>query len=354
MLEQVAFCGTTHQRLSVGLVPRVAARLDLLKCEPTMCDARSVIRRLNRAVRAGLPSAAPPMNELHDQVVTPSPAETTAPMPSHWFRSAALLDVRGLQVAAAAHSDAPRVVQGISLSITCGEVVGLVGDASSGALEVAQCIAGVLPAPATIRSGSILFNGVELVGLPPRSFSRLHDAQVAYLPRSPLDGLDPNLTVGTQLATPLRSGGGLSKPAAYERSLDLLGQAGVENPEHTFTAYPRDVSATLAQRVHIANALAGSPNLLVADDPTDTLNASDSSDILELLSRLQRERKLTMIFVTRSVRVAALICNRVAVVRTGAIVEYASVADLLGSPKHPYTRELIYAAENESLGSRGL
>ncbi|TFD61667.1 ABC transporter ATP-binding protein [Cryobacterium suzukii] len=319
-----------------------------------MSDARNVFRRLTRAVRAGIPSVKLSMNEPHDQVQPPPQAETTAPMPSHWFRSAALLDVRGLQVASAAHVDAPRLVHGISLSITCGEVIGLVGDASSGALEVAQCIAGVLPAPATIRSGSILFNGVELVGLPPRSFSRLHDAKVAYLPRSPRDSLDPNMTVGTQLAAPLRSGGGLSKPAAYERCLDLLGQAGIENPEHTFTAYPRDVSAILAQRVHIANALAGSPNLLVADDPTDTLNASDSADILELLSKLQRKHKLTMIIVTGSVHVAARICHRVAVVRTGAIVEYASVADLCGSPKHPYTRELLHASENESLGSPAL
>ncbi|TFD85979.1 ATP-binding cassette domain-containing protein [Cryobacterium serini] len=319
-----------------------------------MCDARGVLRQLNRAVHAGVPSVKPLMNVRFDQVGPPPQAETTAPMPSHWFRSAALLDVRGLQVASAAHVNAPRLVHGISLSITCGEVIGLVGDKSSGALEVAQCIAGVLPAPATIRSGSILFNGVELVGLPPRSLSRLHDAKIAYLPRSPLDTLDPNMTVGSQLAAPLRSSGGLSKPAAYERSLDLLGQAGVENPQHTFAAYPRDVSAILAQRVHIARALARSPNLLVADDPTDTLDAADSSDILELLGKLQRKHKLTMIIVTRSVHVAARICHRVAVVRTGAIVEYASVTDLCGSPKHPYTREMLQASENESLGSPAL
>ncbi|TFD65092.1 ABC transporter ATP-binding protein [Cryobacterium sp. Hb1] len=319
-----------------------------------MCDARSVLRHLNRAVHAGIPSVKPWTNEPHDQVESPPPAETTAPMPSHWFRSAALLDVRGLQVSSAAHVNARRLVHGISLSITCGEVIGLVGDASSGALEVAQSIAGVLPAPASIRSGSILYNGVELVGLPPRSFSRLHDTKIAYLPRSPRDSLDSNMTVGTQLAALLRSRGGLSKPAAYERSLDLLGQAGVENPEHTFTAYARDVSAVLARRVHIAHALAGSPNLLVADDPTDSLNASDSFDILELLSKLQRKHKLTMIIVTRSVHVAAQICHRVAVVRTGAIVEYASVADLCGSPKHPYTRAMLHASENESLGCTAL
>ena len=316
-----------------------------------MCDARVVLRRLHHAVRAGIPTMEASKTEVHEPIEVSSSTEKTAPMPSHWFRSAALLDVRGLQVSAAAHADAPQLVNGISLSITCGEVVGLVGDAFSGALEVAQSIAGVLPTPASIRSGSILFNGVELVGLHPRSRDRLRGTKIAYLPRDPLHRLDPAATVGAQLAAPLRSSFGLSKPAAYERSLDLLHQVGVEHPEHTFTSYPRDVSAALAQRVQIAGALAGDPNLLVADDPTGTLNKSDSSDILDLLRRLQVERTLTMIVVTRSARVAALICHRVAVLRTGAVVEYASVADLFGSPKHAYTRELLYAADKEWPGS---
>jgi ABC-type dipeptide/oligopeptide/nickel transport system ATPase component len=149
------------------------------------------------------------------------------------------------------------------------------------------------------------------------------------------------------LAAPLRSRGGLSKPAAYERALELLQQAGVERPEQAFTAFPRDVSAALAQRVHIATALAGNPHLLVADNPTDSLDESESSDMLDLLRRLQRERQWAMLIVTRSVTVAALICHRVAVLHSGAIVEYASVTDLFGSPKHPYTRELLSAAENE-------
>ena len=314
-----------------------------------MSDARGVFRRLNRlhrVSRAGTPPTEA-MIEPHERIDPATPAETTAPMPSNWFRSAALLDVRGLQVEATAHADAPRLVNGVSLSITCGEVVGLVGDASSGALEVAQCIAGVLPTPARIRSGSILFNGVELVGLPPRSRHPLRHPKIAYLSRDPFADLDPAVTVGTQLTAPLRSSLGLSKPAAYERSIELLHQAGVEHPEHAFSSSLHDVSATLALRVQIAGALAGNPNLVVADDPTATLTASDSSKILDLLGQLQRERTLTMIVVTRSVRVAALICHRVAVVRTGGIVEYASVAELFDSPKHPYTRDLLYAAENE-------
>jgi len=311
-----------------------------------MSDARDLLHRIKLAVRASIPSAEVAPTETTGPIQSRRTAETTAPMPSHWFRSAALLDVRGLQVATAQPQNAPRLVKGISLSITRGEAIGLVGDADSGALEVAQCIAGALPAPAIIRSGSILFDGAELVGLPQRSFSRLRHTKIAYLPRDPLATLDSTATVGTQLTAPLRSRLGLSKTLAYNRALAVLRQAGVERPDHTFTAYPHELSATLAQRVHIANALAMSPNLLVADDPTHTLDEFDSAAILELLRALQQELGMTMILVTGSVSTAALTCHRVAVLQAGTIVEYTSVAELFDSPKHPYTRELLQAARN--------
>ena len=311
-----------------------------------MSDARDLLHRIKLAVRASIPSTEVPPTDPTAPAEARQTAETTAPMPSHWFRSAALLDVRGLQVTYGEPANAPRLVKGISLSITRGEAIGLVGDADSGALEVAQCIAGALPAPAIIRSGSILFDGAELVGLPQRSFSRLRHTKIAYLPRDPLATLDSAATVGTQLTAPLRSRLRLSKTLAYARALALLHRAGVERPDHTFTAYPHELSATLAQRVHIANALAMSPNLIVADNPTDALDESDSSAILELLRALQRELGMTMILVTGSVGTAALTCHRVAVLQAGAIVEYTSVAELFDSPKHPYTRELLQAARN--------
>lgn len=312
-----------------------------------MFDARGLLHRLTSAVRAGIPSAESAMTEPQEQVARHAPRKTTVPMPSHWFRSAALLDVRGLQVAATEHANAARLLDGISLSITRGEAIGLVGDADSGAIEIAQCIAGVLPAPAIIRSGSILFDGAELVGLPQRAFSRLRHTTIAFLPRDPLATLDSTATVGAHLTAPLRSRLGLSKTAAYGRALALLQQAGVERPEHAFTSYPHELSATLAQRVHIANALAIHPSLLVAFDPTQTLDAADSADILELLRALQHELGMTMIIVTGSVSAAALACHRVAILRAGAVVEYNSVAALFDSPKHSYTRELLHAAQNE-------
>ncbi|MDJ0350918.1 ATP-binding cassette domain-containing protein [Cryobacterium sp. PH29-G1] len=312
-----------------------------------MRDARDILRSLKRVLRVFLPSAQVAASEPLVPSEPAVSAETTAPLPSHWFRSAALLDVRGLKVSASELATSPLIVNGVSLSITRGEAVGLVGDSDSGALEIAQCIAGVLPAPAMIRSGSILFNGAELAGLPQWPSSRRRESQIAYLPRDPIGSLDPTVTAGVQLAARLRSSLSLSKPAANERSVELLRQAGVEDPLHAMTVYPRAMSAALAQRVHIAYALADSPHLLVADNPTESLDESDSSDVLDLLRQLPRERDLTMIIVTSSVSVAALICHRVAVVSDGSVVEYASVSDLFGSPKHPYTRALLNAAEGD-------
>lgn len=317
-----------------------------------MRDACGLVQFLKRAMHCSAPSVQAPssvtrlLRAQNATVASLAPTESATPLPSHWFRSAAVLDVRGLKISTAGPATAPLVDQ-ISLSITRGEVIGLVGDASSGASAVAQGIAGVLPAPAVIESGSILFNGLELVGLPRRTSSPVPDAKIAYLPCDPIASLDQTLTVGAQLAAPLRSRLGLSKPAAYRRSLELLRRAGVENPLHTFAAYPRNISASLAQRVHIAHAIAQNPELLVANRPTDALNETDSTEILDLLRKVQGELDVTMIIVTQSVSVAALICHRVAVVRNGVIVEYASVADLFDSPKHPYTRELLDAEENE-------
>ena len=136
--------------------------------------------------------------------------------------------------------------------------------------------------------------------------------------------------------------------------MELLSRVGVERPDWVFASYPSDLSAILAKRVQIAHALSGCPDLLVVDNPTQTLIAPDRAGILNLLRQVQREDELTMILVTPSVAVAASTCHRVAVLRAGAIVEYASVADLFASPKHPYSRELLSAAENEHPGSASL
>lgn len=265
------------------------------------------------------------------------------PQPSLWFRSSAVLDVRGLRIRSGPKPESPEIVCGVSLTITQGEIVGLLGDANSGAHEIALAIAG-LPAPRTrVSGGSILFDGTELVGLPERSLTRLRGTGVSYLPRDPLASLDPAFTVASHLQTPLRKTLGLSRLAATAHSLELLRRVGFSDPQAILALLPGQLTPIMAQRVLIAGAISCEPMLLVAHEPTATLSQPDDAALLESLRSLQQELGLTVIVVTDSVQLVAAICRQVAVVQAGMIVEHASIADLLGAPRHEYTRHLLLA-----------
>lgn len=268
-----------------------------------------------------------------------APGVASDPVPSTWFRSSAVLDVRGLHVSPAAEADA-ELVTGISLSVTRGEVVGLFGEPGCGTAEIALAVTGLLPATA-IRAGSIMFNGIELVGMSERGLARLRGLKISYVPRQPAGSLDPSFTVGSQLAAPMRINLGLSRAAAVQRSLELLDRVGIVDPRTTFQVFPRELSEGAAQRVLIAGAISCDPELLVADEPTAALDGIGQTEILDLLRDLQTERQLTMILATHSFGIIADYCHRVAVVRSGAVVEYASVQELVDSPRHPYTRHLL-------------
>jgi len=278
------------------------------------------------------------------RTVPDAPRPSDDPMPSNWFRSSALLDVRGLCISPAAEPHAPKLVSGISLAVTRGEVIGLLGEPGSGTTEIALAVAGLLPAAAAVRAGSILFDEQELIGMSERSLSRLRGLKISYVPREPMRTLDPACTIGRQLAGPMRVNLGLSRATARRRALELLDRVGIADPRATFASFPRDVTGEIAQRVLIAGAVSCDPELLVADDPTDALDGTSQAGILELLRDLQRERQLTMILATHSFGVIASNCHRVAVVQAGTVVEYASVRDLFDSPKHPYTRHLLDSA----------
>lgn len=286
----------------------------------------------------------------------PSPAALTAagprdfaedPMPSRWFRASTLLDVRGLRISTGA--EGPDVVQGVSLSIGSGEVVALLGLTGSGTTEIALAIAGLLPGTADVASGTILFDGRELVGLPDPDFSRLRGRRIGYVPQNPLSNLDPSCSVGSQLSEPLRRHLGLSRAAAHRRALELLDRVGVVDPERTYQQRSHALEAVTAQRVLIAGAVSCDPDLLVAVDPTGTLGPAAQEDILDLLAGIQKERGLTMVLATHNFGVVASSCQRVAVLRAGEVVEYTSVRDLFRAPQHPYTRALLESARADAL-----
>lgn len=269
------------------------------------------------------------------------------PLPSAWFRASALFDVRGLhiQCGAGAESGAESadLVAGVSLTIARGDVVGLLGAAHSGAHEIALAMGGLLGPSKTISAGSILFDGIELVGMHERSLSRLRGTGVSYLPRDPCGSLDPAFTVASHLRAPLRKAAGLSKTATIARSRELLRRVGFDDPQAILSLRPAELTPVMAVRVLLAGAISCDPHVVIAHEPTATLDAADEASILKLFHGLQQELELTVIVVTDQIRLLSATCQQVAVVQAGMIVEHASIKDLLEAPQHPYTRELLSA-----------
>ncbi|WP_166785714.1 MULTISPECIES: ATP-binding cassette domain-containing protein [Cryobacterium] len=280
----------------------------------------------------------------HSAAGSPHSAAGDEPIPSDRFRASALVDVRGLQISAGGRTDAPPLATGISLSIARGEVIGLVGVAGSGATEIALAIAGRLPAPAVVSAGSILLAGQELVGASPRSLTRLRGTSLAFVPANERTGLVFDRPIGRQLARPLRTKRGLSRRAAARRVLELLDQVGLPDPRATSLQLPAQLDPLALRRVLIADAVSCSPDLLILDEPTGTLDAESESAVLELYRELRRENGFSIIVASRDLGVVAAGCSRVAVLEAGRIVEQASAAEIVSTPQHPYTRRLVTAA----------
>jgi len=256
--------------------------------------------------------------------------------------SGALLEVRDLAIAyPQPGGDMREVVSNVSLSIEPGEVLGLVGESGSGKTQTAFAILGVLPPEAIVRRGSITLAGAQLLGLPEKSLRRLRGREMAYIPQEPMSNLDPSYRVGQQLVDGLRVSQKISKAEARTRVLGLLSRVGIPDPERTFRAYPHEISGGMAQRVLIAGAVASRPKLLIADEPTTALDVTVQAEILDLLRDLQQEIGMAILIVTHNFGVVADICDRIAVMSGGAVLETGSAIDIFDRPQHDYTKQLL-------------
>lgn len=242
------------------------------------------------------------------------------------------------------------VVRGIDLRVDRGEILGLVGESGSGKTQTVFALLGLLPDAARITRGQIVM-GVRSDAKSVTA-SAVRGTRIGYVPQEPMSNLDPSFTLGSQLVEPLTKRVGMSKRDATAHSLELFRRVGLTDPRRIFRSYPHEISGGMAQRVLIAGAIATDPELVIADEPTSSLDVTVQAEILELLRDLQRERGMGMILVTHSLGVVADLCNRVAVMRSGEIVETASVDDLFGSPQHEYTRTLL-ASTLEDKAARG-
>lgn len=236
-----------------------------------------------------------------------------------------------------------QVVHDVNLSVHRGEAVGLIGESGSGKTQSAFAVLGTLPAGGRIVSGSIRFQGRELVGLSAKEYRSVRGGKIAYIPQEPMSNLDACFTIGTQLIEPMVTVLGISRREARKRAIELLDRVEIPNPEATLKKYPHEISGGQAQRVLIAGAVSCNPDLIIADEPTTALDVTVQAEVLDLLRGLQKETNTALLLVTHNFGVVADLCDYVNVMQYGRIVEAGPVRDIFHHAEHPYTRALLGA-----------
>ncbi len=252
-----------------------------------------------------------------------------------------LLEVHDLSVQFDTDEGTVGAVDAIDLSVRRGEILGLVGESGSGKSVTALAVLRLIRPPGRIDGGSIRFDGRELLALPEEEMRRIRGAQIAMVFQSPRTALNPVLPVGRQIARLYRLHQGCTAAEARRRTLEMLGLVGIPEPERRADQYAHQLSGGMCQRVMIAMALATSPRLLLADEPTTGLDVSIAAQILDLLRDLGRRTGASIVLITHDLGVVAGLCDRVAVMHAGQLVECADVRTLFRGPAHPYTRALV-------------
>jgi oligopeptide/dipeptide ABC transporter ATP-binding protein len=269
---------------------------------------------------------------------------------------APLLLVQDLRVELPAGEDGGfrPAVDGMSFALLPGESVAVVGESGSGKTQLARALLGLSPEGARV-SGSVTYGGRPLLGLDERGWRSLRGREIGLVFQEPASALDPVRTVGAQIEESIRlSTGGVSRSRARESARAALADVAFPDPAGGLEAYPHRLSGGLLQRAHLAAVLAAGPRLLLADEPTASLDATVAGEVLELLDRLRRERGLTLLIITHDLGVVARHTTRVLVVYAGRIVEEAATPDIFRAPQHPYTRGLLRSMPLLSEGGRAM
>jgi peptide/nickel transport system ATP-binding protein len=252
-----------------------------------------------------------------------------------------LLDVRGLRTSFRLREGTVTAVTGVDFSIRRGEILGLVGESGCGKSVTSLSIMGLIARPGVIENGEVIFDGQDLLKLSESRMRRVRGNRISMIFQQPTSSLNPVLNVGYQIGEVLEAHRNMKRKAARSRALELLRMVGIPDPERRLNAYPHEMSGGMAQRVMIAMALACEPELLIADEPTTALDVTIQAQILDLMRRLQRETGTAIILITHDLGIVAEMCNRVAVMYAGEIIEQTDTHSLFSQPLHPYTQGLI-------------
>ena len=263
----------------------------------------------------------------------------------------ALLEIENLSVEFPSQNGVMHAVEGVSLSLEEGEVLGIVGESGSGKSVTMMALMGLVAYPGRVRADKLRFAGHDLLALSDGERNKLTGKDVAMIFQDPTTSLNPCFTVGFQITETLRLHLGMDRKAATRKAIELLEQVGIPAPESRLSAYPHQLSGGMNQRVMIAMAIACNPRLLIADEPTTALDVTIQAQILDLLRSLQKERGMALVLITHNMGVVSEMAQRVAVMYAGQIMEEQSAHALFNTPQHPYTEALLAALPERSDGS---
>ena len=262
----------------------------------------------------------------------------------------ALLEIENLSVDFPSGDSVMHAVEGVSLTLDAGDVLGIVGESGSGKSVTMMALMGLVAYPGRVTADKLRFDGHDLLKLSSRERSRVTGKDLAMIFQDPTTSLNPCFTVGFQLAETLKLHLGMDKKAAHKRSIELLEQVGIPAPESRLKAYPHQMSGGMNQRVMIAMAIACNPKLLIADEPTTALDVTIQAQILDLLRSLQKDRGMALVLITHNMGVVSQMAQRIAVMYAGQIMEQRPANDLFATPRHPYTEALMAAMPERSDG----
>jgi len=256
--------------------------------------------------------------------------------------SSVLLDIKDLIIHFSAYKSVVKALQGVSLTMHKGETLGIVGESGCGKSVTASAILQLIPCPpGKIVSGEIWFEGESILSKNETEMRKIRGTTISMIFQDPMTALNPVFTVGDQIVTVIRFHQKVGKKEARVRAADMLSLVGLSDPAATLKKYPHEMSGGMSQRVMIAMALSCRPSLLIADEPTTALDVTVQAQILELMKNLKKEIDTSIMLITHDLGVIAKMCEHVAVMYAGRVVEYGSLRHIFKNPGHPYTRGLL-------------
>ncbi|EKO3792180.1 ABC transporter ATP-binding protein [Vibrio metschnikovii] len=260
-----------------------------------------------------------------------------------------LLEVNNLRIEYPSRHGVHVAVKSLTLDIQRGEIVGVVGESGAGKSTVGNAIIDLLSPPGTVAGGEVFLNGEKISGLSIEKMRQVRGSKIGFIFQDPMTSLNPLFTVEQQLTETIHANMKVSNEQAYQRALALMNQVGIPQPENRLKQYPHQFSGGMRQRVVIAIALAGEPDLIIADEPTTALDVSIQDQILSLIRDLCKKNNVGCMLVTHDMGVVSNVTDRVAVMYRGDLVEFGPTAKVLGDPDHPYTRSLISAVPRSDI-----